>query len=78
MANAKITLNVDLDTRLLIEKYGGKRGIGRLFADLVKQHDFEETFGTEMVRRRLDTIDQRLLELIDGKEIEAIDDSVEY
>ena len=68
MAKARITLAVDDEARRLIAKYGGKRGIGKLFTDLVKQHDFEETFGTKMVRRRLDRIEDRIIELLDQKE----------
>ena len=68
MAKARITLAVDDEARRLIAKYGGKRNIGKLFTDLVKQHDFEETFGTEMVRRQLGRIEDHLIQLLDGKE----------
>lgn len=68
MEKSRITLAVDYEARRLIAKYGGKRNIGKLFADLVKKHDFDETYGAEMVRRRLDRIEDRLIELLDQKE----------
>ena len=72
MTKARITLAVDEDARKLIERYGGKRAIGKLFADLIRKHHSEETFGPTMVSTRLDRIEQRLTELLDGREVSIV------
>ena len=64
MTKTRITLSVDEDTRKLIDRYGGKRAIGKFFTDLVKHHHFEETFGTKMLREVLERIENHILELL--------------
>jgi hypothetical protein len=42
MSKTRITLAVEEDARKLIERYGGKRAIGKLFVDLIRKHHSEE------------------------------------
>jgi len=63
-----MTISVDLGTRHLIHKYAGSRGVGKLLAELIRNHDTEEVFGPTMVNTRLDRIEQRLIDLLDRKE----------
>ncbi len=68
MTKTRITLAIDEDARQLIDRYAGKRAIGRFFADLVKRHHFEECFGTEMIRKKLDRLEDRLINFLDRSE----------
>jgi hypothetical protein len=68
MSKTRITLAVEEDARKLIDRYGGKRAIGKLFADLIRKHHTEEHFGPSMVSTRLDRIEQRLIEVLVRKE----------
>jgi hypothetical protein len=72
MSKTRITLAVEEDARKLIERYDGKRAIGKLFVDLIRKHHSEVTFGPIMVNTRLDRIEQRLIKLLDRKEEEIV------
>jgi len=67
MTKTRITLAIDKDARQLIDQYAGKRAIGRFFADLVRKHHFEEIYGEEIIKRRLDRIEDRLIHLVENK-----------
>ncbi len=69
----KMGISVDDTTHKLLKRYGGQRHIGSLIGRMVRQFEKDEIFGSERVNQRLDRIEQRLIDLIDGKEGADID-----
>ena len=68
MDKARMTIAVDPDVRKLIGKYAGKRSIGHFLGELVKRYSNEDTFGPEMIRRRLDRIERHIINLLELRE----------
>ncbi len=61
----KLTIAVDEQTRSLIAKHAGARGVGRLFTQLIHEHDRELQFGGRRVEDHLRRIEKRIIELQD-------------